>query len=252
VALIERIMNIIRSFAPESASLRLTTGAVSTDARLAGGLCQAALHEVFAAAPADSAAAAGFAVLLALRASPSRPVFWIRDDRTIRETGRLDAGGLIDLGADPDAITLVHSRDTRGVLQAAADSVKCAGVGTVVIEPWGQAPEFDLTASRRIAFAAARSGVLTLVLRTAADPVPSAAATRWAVAAAPSRALAANAPGNPVFVISLLRHRGGITGFDARVEWDRDRRSFRDAPLSRGVSPLFVSGAGDARERRAA
>lgn len=244
-------MNNVYSLASKIDLSRLTIGARSVDARLGGGLVRAALHEVFAIAAADAAAAAGFAVLLALRAAPDRPLFWIRDDRTIRETGRLDAGGLIELGVDPNTMTLVNARDTRGVLQAGADSVKCAGVGTVVIEPWGQAPEFGLTESRRIAMAAARSGVLTLVLRSGAAPMPSAAATRWAVAAAPSIALAANAPGYPAFDISLLRHRGGIAGFDARVEWNRDRRAF-DAPLSRGVPAIPASGAGVARARRAA
>ncbi len=241
------------SFSPsESRSSHLTLGAGMADARLGDGLRHAALHEVFAASPADSAAAAGFAVVLAVRASRGKPLVWVRDDRTVRETGRLDPAGLIELGADPDAITLVHARDTRGVLQAAADSVKCGGVGTVVVEPWGQAAEFGLTESRRIAFAAARSGVLTLVLRTGAQPVPSAAETRWGVAAAPSRALGANAPGFPAFVISLLRHRGGLAGFEARVEWDRDLKAFRDAPLSRGAPAVPVRRTGDARERRAA
>ncbi len=235
----------------ESARLQVTTGAGSIDARLGPGLSRAALHEVYATAPADCAAAVGFAVLLALRAAGGRPVLWIRDDRTIRETGRLHAAGLIELGAEPDAITLVEARDTRGVLQAAADSVKCGDVGTVIIEPWAQAPEFGLTESRRIALAAARSGVFTLAIRSGAVPTPSAAATRWAVATAPSTALDANAPGHPAFDISLLRHRGGIAGFDARVEWNRDRRAF-DTPLPRGVPAVPARRAGDARERRAA
>jgi len=245
-------MNNVRLSGPESQSSHLTFGAAMADARLGVALRHAALHEVFAACPADSAAAAGFTVLLAVRASRGKPLLWVRDDRTVRETGRLDPAGLVELGVDPDAITLVHARDTRGVLQAAADSVKCAGVGTVVVEPWGQAPEFGLTESRRIAFAAARSGVLALVLRTGAQPVPSAAETRWGVAAAPSLVLGANAPGYPAFVISLLRHRGGLAGFDARVEWNRDRKAFHDAPLSRGAPAVPARRAGDARERRAA
>nr|WP_295664449.1 hypothetical protein [Polymorphobacter sp.] len=244
-------MNLARSPSSDSPS-RLTTGAGSADARLGQGLLRAALHEVFAAVPADSAAAAGFALLLALRASPGRPVFWVRDVRSVREAGRLYAAGLVELGADPDAIILVHADSTRGLLQAAADTVKCAAIGTVVIEPWAQAPEFGLTESRRIAFAAVRSGVTALVVRSGAQPVPSAAETRWAVSAAPSAALAANAPGHPAFDISLLRHRGGIAGFDARVEWDRDCRAFRDAPLSRAVPAVPVVGARATQLRRAA
>ena len=59
--------------------------------------------------------------------------------------------------------------------------------------------------------------------------MPSAAQTRWRIGAAPWRSLPANAPGFPLFDVSLLRHRGGIAEFDARVEWDRHQRSFRDA-----------------------
>ena len=59
--------------------------------------------------------------------------------------------------------------------------------------------------------------------------MPSAAQTRWRIGAAPGRSLPANAPGFPLFDVSLLRHRGGIAEFDARVEWDRHQRSFRDA-----------------------
>jgi hypothetical protein len=78
-----------------------------------------------------------------------------------------ECGGAGALGADPDSITLVVARDTLGVLQAGADSVNCAAIGSVVIEPWGRAPELGLTESRRLAFAAARSGALTLALRIA-------------------------------------------------------------------------------------
>ncbi|AYJ85357.1 hypothetical protein D3Y57_04960 (plasmid) [Sphingomonas paeninsulae] len=58
------------------------------DARLGGGLARAALHEFFAAGPADVSALAGFAVLLAVRAQlGSKPVIWVREDRGIAITG---------------------------------------------------------------------------------------------------------------------------------------------------------------------
>ena len=68
---------------------------------------------------------------------------------------------------------------------------------------------------------------MTLMLRAGASPAPSAAQTRWQVRALPSRALAANAPGRPAFAVTLLRHRGGVVEREWRVEWDRDRKSFR-------------------------
>ncbi len=212
----------------------VATGSANIDARLGGGLVRAALHEVFAG-DKDSGAAAGFALLLAWRGCGGKPVVWVREDRGERNHGRLYAPGLVELGGDPAGVILVTGPDALAVLRAGADIVGCGAVGAVVIEPWGKAPALDLTASRRLALAAARSGVLTLVLRTGAEPAPSAAMTRWSVSAAPSEMLAASAPGKPAFDISLLRHRSGIAGFEARVEWDRDQRSFRDAPLSRRV-----------------
>ena len=75
-----------------------------------------------------------------------------------------------------------------------------------------QMPLLDLTASRRLALAAEQSGVTLLMLRLEAEPVPSAADTRWAVSAAPSQALEANAPGPPQLEIELLRRRVGPFG----------------------------------------
>ena len=46
---------------------------------------------------------------------------------------------------------------------------------------------------------------MVLLARGEAKPCPSAAHTRWQVAAAPSRALEAHAPGAPAFVLDLLR-----------------------------------------------
>ncbi len=209
------------------------TGSPIVDARLGGGLARAALHELFADDGDYAGAAAGFALMLGLRARAGKPIIWVREDKGERGSGRLYGPGLVELGVDPADMFLVTGRDAAMVLRAGADSVGCGAVGAVVIETWGNAPALNLTASRLLALAAARSGVLTLVLRLGADPVPSAAATRWRIKAAPSSALvmapAASAPGKPAFDINLLRHRGGIAGFEARVEWDRDRRSFSDA-----------------------
>ena len=45
---------------------------------------------------------------------------------------------------------------------------------------WGGHPKsLDLVAGRRLAFAAAESGVTVLLLREGADEMPSAAQTRW-------------------------------------------------------------------------
>jgi len=233
---------------------RVAFGADALDARLGGGLVRNGLHEIYAEAEGGANVAAGFAVMLALRAlDPGDVLFWIREDRSVRGSGRLFAPGLAELGCDPYAFVLVTAADTLGLLRAAADALKCGHVGAVVIEPWAKAPVLDLTASRRLAMAAASSRVFTLVARADASPVPSAAQTRWEVASAPSLALAADAPGHPVFDIKLLRHRSGIAGLSARLEWNRDTRCFVQptAQLSRSASAATVAGT-DRPQRQAA
>lgn len=229
-----------------SISPPIALGEPEVDARLGGGLAHATLHEFFATDPADASALAGFAILLTMRAELcGKPVIWVREDRGDRNNGRLYAQGLVELGADPARFTIVHAPDTLSLLRASADIVKCSGVGAVFIEPWGKAKELDLTASRRLSMAAARSGVMTLLLRAGfesgsdagswAEPQPSAATTRWRVGCAPSMPLGSFgpniepdtlAPGPPTFDIEMLRHRGGLPNFTARLEWNRDRNSF--------------------------
>jgi protein ImuA len=102
----------------------------------------------------------------------------------------------------------------------------------------GQSPRLDLTASRRLALAAEKSGVTLLLLRIDAQASPSAADTRWQVAAAPSQALEANAPGPVALDIELLRRRAGPAGMRWRVEWNRDACAFREPALSGAVVSL--------------
>lgn len=217
-------------------SARFALGAPAVDAVLGGGLASGSLHEVFAAAGQDMASAAGFVAGLAQRAAARRsPILWVRQSFTEAEVGDLYAPGLAGLGFDPGDLILVRARDAVSVLRAGAEAVRCPALGAVVIEPWGAPKALDLTATRRLTLAAAQSGVTTFLLRTGAEPRPSAALTRWAVTAGPSRALAADAPGHPTFDITLLRHRAGIAGFRWRVEWDHDRRLFREAATLPGA-----------------
>lgn len=210
---------------------QVSFGTPALDGALGGGIARAALHEVYAPATADLAAATGFAVGLAIRAAGTRPILWVRQDVVDAETGRLHPPGLIELGLDPARILLVRARDAEGVLRAGAEAARCPALGAVLIEPWGEPRRLDLTASRRLSLAAEGSGATTLLLRAAVSPQPSAAATRWQVAALPSRALEANAPGDPAFSVRLLRHRGGVSEREWRVEWNRDRQSFQDSDL---------------------
>ena len=218
-------------YARREAGPRLTLGDAATDARLGGGLAQGALHEIHAAAEGDEAAAAGFALLLAARSQRPGPLVWLREDKARRD-GRLYGLGLAELGFDPGRLILVEAPDTLALLRAAGEAAACPALSGIIIEPVGKAAALDLTATRRLTLAAARAQMPILLLRPG-KPTPSAAHSRWQVAAAPSQQLEARAPGLPAFDLSLIRHRGGVAGFDTRLEWDCDAREFR-APLSGG------------------
>lgn len=209
------------------------------DLALGGGLARGRVHEIYAAEAGDIGSAMGFAVAFAARLThPGQPVLWLRAARAARAGGMIQANGWAELGGIPaDAIVGVMP-DGMAVLRAAIDALRCPALGVVIVESWGAMRELDLTASRRLALAAEKSGVPLLLVRMDAAPVPSAAQTRWQVASAPSRALPGNAPGLPAFDVTLLRQRSGPCGLGWRLEWDRDRRIFRDAALSGAVVPV--------------
>ncbi|MGP1353843.1 MAG: ImuA family protein [Parasphingopyxis sp.] len=217
--------------AREDASGVLALGHAPLDAYLDGGLRHGQLHEIFAEDAEDGGAAAGFAAMLGILAQDGgggKPLLWLRTEEAGRRGGRFHAAGLAELGGDPAALILATVPDTLSLLRCAADALRCAGLGAVVAECWGNPHLLDLMASRRLTLAAERSGVTALMLRPGGTPAPSTADTRWSVRAAPSRPLAANAPGIPAFDLTLLRRRAGPAGQSWRLEWDRDRRRFTD------------------------
>ena len=236
---------------PKPAQAPVALGCAPLDAAIGGGLGRGRLHELFAAEPADTGSAAGFAALLAYLASRTGgPLFWLREEKADRQ-GPLHAPGLAQIGIDPARLVLVVLPDPVALLRAALDVVRCASVGAAVIEMWRNPPMLDLTASRRLALAAEASGVTALLLRAEARPGPSAAQTRWSVHAAPSATLEADAPGAPAFVVELLRQRGRPDGGSWHLEWHRDQIRFRDAALPGAMVPAATGGslAPDPRRR---
>lgn len=203
---------------------RVPTGHAAIDAALDGGMMRARLHELCAAEAEDAAAVAGFAAMLAQQAGG--PLLWLRQDEAQRRGGGLYGPGLAEIGLDPAVLTIALLPDPLAILKAAAEVVRCPAVGVAVIELWQAAPALDLTASRRLAMAAEQSGVTALVLRVAAEPVPSAAWTRWQVASAPSAPLEANAPGHPALDLTIMRQRGRPAGGRWLVEWNREQGCF--------------------------
>jgi protein ImuA len=222
------------SYSPRRAAL----GHAEADAALHGGLALGTLHEVFAEAGRQGAAATGFIAGLAARAVARRPLVWVRQDFTEIESGALSMSGLAELGLDPRLFVSVRASDVDSALRTAADALACDAVGAVVLEVWGEARQFDLVASRKLTLAAQASGVTALLLRMAAEPQPSTAETRWVVRAAhsPPAALfmpvAASVPaaawsawGAPVFDAELVRNRHGPVGRWI-MEWKCDECLF--------------------------
>lgn len=209
----------------------LASGHAAFDAALGGGLKAGRCHEFFAD-PLDAASAAAFAALLALRTAGTAPLLWLRTADAGREAGHLHGPGIAELGGDPGRLLLIEAPDPRALLAAANDAARCPGSAAVVVESRGAWPALDLTAGRRLTLGAREAGVSLLLLRIGARPEPSVAETRWSVAAAPSYALAADAPGAPAFDLELLRRRGGPAGGRWRLEWNRDEQAFGDAALS--------------------
>ncbi len=229
-------------------------GAARLDAALRGGLRADGLHEFQAEEAIDTAATIGFALLVArLRCGlDRRPLIWARQDDAV---GRPYGPGLAELGVDPDGVTLLMLGDGRALLRAALDCVRDGAAAGVLIELHGRQPLLDLTATRRLALAGAQSEPLVRLARSAAPSAPSAAHTRWQVAAAPSQPLPGDAPGYPAFALTLLRQRGGREGLKITLEWNRDTASFCEpfgaAPLSGAVPALAAGGAPDPLHRRA-
>lgn len=239
-ALRQRIARLADSGAPSHGGDDgwLASGHTDFDAALGGGLAVGKMHEFFAADALDATSAAAFAALLALRMPGAAPLLWLRTVDAAKRAGHIYAPGIAELGGDPDRLLLVETADPKMLLACANDAVRCAGSAAVIVESWGAWPALDLTAGRRLALGARDAGTSMLMLRLNTAPAPSVAETRWAVAAAPSRALEADAPGSPAFTLDLLRWRAGPAGRRWQMEWNRDEQAFRGAALSGDFLPL--------------
>jgi len=207
---------------------RAALGHAQVDAALQGGLACGAIHEVFAEAGRQTAAATGFVAAVARRVMRRRPLLWVRQDFAALETGGLSMSGLAELGLDPRAVIVVRAADAAAALRVAGDALACDALGAMVMETWGEVRALDLVASRRLTLAAQQGGVTGLLLRLSAQPAASTAETRWLVRAAPSPPQPDWLPwGAPVFDVELVRNRHGLTGRWI-MEWNSNECLFRE------------------------
>jgi protein ImuA len=184
----------------------LPFGVEAIDARLAGGgLAGGALHE---AAPdrshlGDDAAATLF--LASIAARTEGPVLWALGRRD------LFAPGLALAGLAPARLLYAECGRDEDVLAVMEEGLRHGGLGAVV----GEAARVPMAATRRLQLAAEEGGTLALMLKRwrkgGADPLnePSAAVTRWRIAAAPSSPLPVPGIGRARWSLTLARQRGG-------------------------------------------
>jgi protein ImuA len=194
-ALRERVRRIERPTAIAHGVLPFGLAAIDR-ALPGGGLAGGALHEIIGADgdEEDGALAAAFAavVLARLAAATDDIVLWClpRTD--------LYGPGLAAHGLDPQRLVLVRTARDAETLWAMEEGLRAAGVAAVLGET-GALPD---VAGRRLQLAAERSGVMAFALRRWRNAgqaareraLPSAAATRWRIAALSSRPVLISQP----------------------------------------------------------
>jgi protein ImuA len=207
-----------------------------------GGLARGALHEILGGGgdEEDGALCAAFAatILGRLVGMGDGLVLWClaRPD--------LYGPGLTAYGLDPGRLVLVRAPRDAEILWAMEEGLRASGIVAVV----GEAGTLPAVASRRLQLAAERSGITAFLLRRWRDggqamrerALPSAAVTRWRIAALPSRS-APGEPGvgRPRWRIELLRCRGGEpASWEMEVPDATDHVSLAAALADRPSAPV--------------
>ena len=209
----ERIARIERSHVrgPTERSIPLHIPAID-EALPTGGIRLGALHEAASAGPDTEHAAAATLFIAGILARLDGPILWV-----LRQAD-LFAPGLAAAGLDPARI--VFAEAGKHVLPTMEEGFRHSGLAAVVAEHTGR---LSLVASRRLQLGAEQSGVLAILLRRSQsfdDPAlnePTAAITRWRIAALPSPPALPHAPDTPGlgrarWRLDLTRCRGGEPG----------------------------------------
>ena len=209
-ALRERIRHIEQ---PASHGV-LPFGVAAIDRALpGGGLALGAVHEILGIGgdEEDGAAACGFIAGLLARLRMG-PVLWClkRPD--------LYGPGLLAHGLDPARLVIVTAPRDEDILWAIEEGLRAPGLVAVI----GEIGRLPLVAGRRLQLAAERSGITAFLLRRWRNSEeaarererPSAAVTRWRIAALPAREVddlrLRQLIGQPRWRVELLRCRGGV------------------------------------------
>jgi protein ImuA len=213
VLLRERIARIERVHARGTTEGSIALGIEAIDQVLpSGGLRLDALHEAASAGPDTEHAAAATLFAAGILARLNGPILWV-----LRQAD-LFAPGLAGVGLQPDRVVFVEAG--KDVLPIMEEGLRHPGLAAVVAEHTGR---LSMVASRRLQLAAEQAGIPAILIRRSPsfdDPVlnePTAAVTRWRIAALPSPPALPHAPDTPGlgrarWKLDLTRCRGGEPG----------------------------------------
>jgi protein ImuA len=229
------------------AQARLSFDIPVLDEALDGGLRLDSLTEIRSRTLYDAGTASGFILsLVAFMKSQkfsTEPVLWIADGFSAGEAGIPYAGGIRQIGIDPNLVFHASPRRLDDALWLAEAALASRAFAATILEIHGNPKPFGLTESRRLKLRAKAAGRPLLLLRHAGDEEASSASFRMLVEPAPAleRRLAdgtmlGGSIGHPVFRITLEKSRNPapLTLF---LEWNLHDRQFH---LARGTKrPQF-------------
>lgn len=226
LARLRQSMENIQHYQHDNAPLPL--GLRRADGLLGGGLVLGALHEISPAAPIHLGAACGFALALAALAGkgPDWETLLIQTDMARFEAGAPYGLGLDLFGLPSRRLLLLRARRPIDALFAMEEALKCRALACVIAELPDDAA--DLTATRRLSLAARSQDGLGLLLRHRSTSMPSAAMTRWEVAALNGERDAYGGLGTTALQLSLVKNRRGPCG-RFRVAWSHHECAFVEA-----------------------
>jgi protein ImuA len=207
----DQIARIERGDTKAQSQRAIPFGVPALDAN-GGGLLLGCLHEVAGSGPDTEHGTAAALFLAGVLARLEGPVLWVQ------QRPDLFAPGLACVGLHPSRVVFADAG--KEVLAAMEEGLAHPGLAAVVGEFSGK---LSLVASRRLQLGAEKSGVMAALLRRSRmfdDPelaAPSAAVTRWRIAALPSAPPLPHAPSVPglgaaLWRLELTHRRGGEPG----------------------------------------
>jgi protein ImuA len=221
---------------------RWNLGTPAVDRHLpAQSLALNAAHAILPASYADTPAAMGFALSLAIRRLDGegrhlRPLLWCRLCHGNSEWGRLYGHGLRAFGVSHDHVLTVSLRRPSDLLWAVEEALRSKAFSAIIAEIRGRS--LDLTSARRLSLTAETGLTPVLLVCSHSFVGATAAISRWQVKARASTPppFDDRAPGAPAWDIALEGCRGGRPG-DWSVEWSHATHRFSlVAPVSRGTA----------------